>query len=96
MTAITDIRRVNAELELRNQELERAYHLKVEANRRKMDFVREMFHQIRTPLNIINGFTQVLSSSRHDLTDDELADITARMMQSTADLSRIVKNLDGV
>ena len=96
VTAITDIRRVNAELELRNQELERAYHLKVEANRRKMDFVREMFHQIRTPLNIINGFTQVLSSSRHELPDDEVADIIARMLQSTADLSRIVKNLDGV
>ena len=96
VTAVTDIRRVNDELELRNQELERAYRLKMETNRKKTEFIREMFHQIRTPLNIINGFTQVLSSSRHDLTDDELADITARMMQSTADLSRIVKNLDGV
>lgn len=96
VNAVTDIRRVNAELEQHNQELEQAYRLKVEANRQKTDFIREMFHQIRTPLNIINGFTQVLSSSRHDLTDDELADITARMMQSTADLSRIVKNLDGV
>lgn len=96
VNAVTDIRRVNAELEQHNQELEQAYRLKVEANRQKTDFIREMFHQIRTPLNIINGFTQVLSSSRHDLTDDELADITAHMMQSTADLSRIVKNLDGV
>lgn len=96
VTAVTDIRHVNAELEHRNQELEQAYRLKVEANRRKTDFVREMFHQIRTPLNIINGFTQVLSTSRHELTDDELADITARMMQSTADISRLVKNLDRV
>ena len=90
VTAVTDIRRVNDELELRNQELERAYRLKMETNRKKTEFIREMFHQIRTPLNIINGFTQVLSTSRHDLSDEELADITARMMQSTADISNIV------
>lgn len=70
--------------------------MKMDDNQRKMNFVREMFHQIRTPLNIINGFTQVLASSRHELPDDELQDIITRMSQSAADISRIVRNLDDV
>ena len=96
VAAVTDISRVNAELEQRNSELARAYRMKMDDNQRKMNFVREMFHQIRTPLNIINGFTQVLASSRHELPDDELQDIITRMSQSAADISRIVRNLDDV
>ena len=66
---------MNAELEQRYEELARAYQLKMEANEQKTAFIRNMFHQIRTPLNIISGFTQVLSSSIGELSEEEIADI---------------------
>ena len=68
-TSVNDIRRVNAELEQRNEE-------------------------IRTPLNIIGGFTQVLTASLPDLPADEVADITDRISESAADIARLAKDLD--
>ena len=90
---VSDIRQVNAELEQRYEELAHAYQLKMEANEQKATFIRNMFHQIRTPLNIISGFTQVLSSSIDDLSEEEIADITFRMMSSAKAINHISKIL---
>ena len=91
--SVWDIRKVNAELELHNAELAHAYKIKMEANERKTTFIQNMFHQIRTPLNIISGFTQVLSSSINELSEEEIADITFRMMSSAKAISHISKML---
>ena len=92
-SSVSDIRQVNAELEQRYEELARAYQLKMEANEQKTAFIRNMFHQIRTPLNIISGFTQVLSSSIGELSEEEIADITSRMMSSAKSITHISKIL---
>ena len=92
-SSVSDIRQVNAELEQRYEELARAYQLKMEANEQKTVFIRNMFHQIRTPLNIISGFTQVLSSSIGELSEEEIADITSRMMSSAKSINHISKIL---
>ena len=92
-SSVSDIRQVNAELEQRYEELARAYQLKMEANEQKTAFIRNMFHQIRTPLNIISGFTQVLSSSIGELSEEEIADITSRMMSSAKSINHISKIL---
>ena len=92
-SSVSDIRQVNAELEQRYEELARAYQLKMEANEQKAAFIRNMFHQIRTPLNIISGFTQVLSSSIGELSEEEIADITSRMMSSAKSINHISKIL---
>ena len=92
-SSVSDIRQVNAELEQRYEELARAYQLKMEANEQKTAFIRKIFHQIRTPLNIISGFTQVLSSSIGELSEEEIADITSRMMSSAKSINHISKIL---
>jgi signal transduction histidine kinase len=92
-TSVSDIQQVNAELEQRYEDLAHAYQLKIEANERKTAFIRNMFHQIRTPLNIISGFTQVLSASINELSEEEIADITFRMMSSAKAISHISKML---
>ena len=91
--SVSAIQAVNAELEQHNVELTQAYQLKLEANRQKTTFIQQMFHEIRTPLNIIGGFTQVLAASLHELPADEIDDITARMRESAADLSRLTREL---
>ena len=91
--SVANIQHVNAELEQQNEELTRAYQLKLETNRQKTTFIQDMYHQIRTPLNIISGFTQVLSENLRMLPADEVADITTRIKESAADISRLTKEL---
>jgi sigma-B regulation protein RsbU (phosphoserine phosphatase) len=91
--SVNDIRRVNEELEQRNDELANATQLKQDTNRRKADFIHYMYHEIRTPLNIISGFVQVLTASRNNLESDEVEDITTRMLESADNISRLTRQL---
>ncbi len=94
--SVASIRRVNDELQLQNDELTKAYQLKLETNRQKTVFIQNMYHEIRTPLNIISGFAQVLSESLHGLSAEEVDDITGRMQESADDISRLAKKLGEV
>ncbi len=91
--SVTNIRRVNTELEQSNEELTHAYKLQMEANRQKAAFIQDMYHEIRTPLNIISGFAQVLTSSLHELPPEEVKDITDRMQASADDITRLTQKL---
>ncbi len=90
---ISDIQAVNQELKQRNEELTKAYQLKVETNHLRTAFIQNMSHQIRTPLNIICGFTQVLSASQHELAEEDTADILSRMKSSADTISDISHKL---
>ena len=91
--SVSNIRRVNTELEQSNEELTHAYKLQMEANRQKAAFIQDMYHEIRTPLNIISGFAQVLTSSLHELPPEEVKDITDRMQASADDITRLTQKL---
>ena len=91
--SVSNIRRVNTELEQSNEELTHAYKLQIEANRQKAAFIQDMYHEIRTPLNIISGFAQVLTSSLHELPPEEVKDITDRMQASADDITRLTQKL---
>ena len=89
--SVSNIKQVNAELERQNKELARAYELQVKADEEKTAFIQNISHQIRTPLNIISGFTQVLTTSRDDLPQEEVDDITFRIMSSAKAISHVAK-----
>jgi len=90
---VSGVRAVNDEMELKNQDLNRAYQLKIESDRRKSSFILDMAHQIRTPLNVISGFSQVLSLNFHEFSEEELRDITSRMKSSSITIHRIATML---
>ena len=90
---VSEIRQINTEMEQHNQELIQANQLVHEADKRKTAFVQDMAHQIRTPLNIINGFTQVFSDIFNNIPEDELMDITSRMKSSAKAITRITRML---
>lgn len=94
--SVSAIQRVNDELQQHNDELIKAYQLKLDANRKKADFIHDMYHEIRTPLNIISGFAQVLTASRHSLEPNEVSDIIERMQESANDISRLTRELGEV
>lgn len=84
----------------RNEELDKATQLAEESVRQKTTFIQNITHQIRTPLNIIMGFAQVLcdsvdTSSPDDapqsmLSNEEIASIANMMIHNSALLSRMV------
>lgn len=57
------LRKVNADLDRKVDELARANLALYESNRLKSDFLATMSHELRTPLNSILGFSEVLLSS---------------------------------
>jgi two-component system sensor histidine kinase BarA len=65
------LRKVNADLDRKVDELARANLALYESNRLKGDFLATMSHELRTPLNSILGFSEVLGSG-DGLTDKQL------------------------
>ena len=86
---VADIRQTAADTKKSNLELAYTTKLAKEAVRQKDIFIQNVSHQIRTPLNIIQGFAQVL----HDnpgLPKEDLAEITKTMKHNALHLNRMV------
>jgi signal transduction histidine kinase len=76
------MRKVNADLDRKVDELAQANMALYESNRLKSDFLATMSHELRTPLNSILGFSEVLLSSEQ-LTDKQQRWV--RNIQSSGD-----------
>ncbi len=73
-----------------------------ESDRLKMAFLANMSHEIRTPLNAIVGFSDVISSTYDELSEEERADFVrlisinsehlVRLIDDILDLSKIESN----
>jgi len=90
---LSELRLINAEMEQRNQELQHAYTLAREADERKTFFVQNMTHQVRTPLNIIIGFAQVIATNYPDMTESELSELLDHMKSSVKVVVRMIRML---
>lgn len=90
---VEELKRVKAETEHRNQDLLAAQRLAEEADHNKMVFIQDISHQIRTPLNIISGFAQVLRDSLAYMDKQEIEEITETMLQNSDDITTIVSHL---
>jgi signal transduction histidine kinase len=69
------LRKVNADLDRKVDDLARANLALYESNRLKGDFLATMSHELRTPLNSILGFSEVLTSG-DGLTEKQLRWVT--------------------
>ena len=82
-----------------NRELEHTTQLAVEAQHQKTVFIQNVTHQIRTPLNIIMGFAQILNcptddtSLSEELGQDEIKSIASTMTYNSRLLIRMVMML---
>ncbi len=88
------VRFVSDQTRLRNEELLQATRMAQEADRQKTTFIQNVTHQIRTPLNIIMGFAQVLSDAGNgNLSDDDLKNVTDTLNHNATQLTRMVQML---
>lgn len=86
---VNHIQEVNAEMEKSNEELTKANMLEEEANQRKTIFIHDMSMQIRTPLNLIAGFMQVLRDTFGLLSTEEKDNFTDTMKQNAITVKRM-------
>ncbi|MBP5777070.1 MAG: sensor histidine kinase [Prevotella sp.] len=86
---VNEIHRINEETSRRNEELARISELAKEADRQKSLFIQNVSHQIRTPLNIIMGFAQVLREDISVLSEEEVKSITGMMYHNAVTLDRM-------
>ncbi|MBR1395364.1 MAG: histidine kinase [Prevotella sp.] len=85
-----DKQQVAEETTLRNEELAKATQMAEEADRQKTAFIQNMTHQIRTPLNIITGFAQVLRDSHGQMPEEEEKSVMTMMDYNAKTLNRMV------
>ena len=76
---ITQTRRIHL------KELKKAYNQALESDRMKTAFIQNISHEVRTPLNIISGFSQIIANPDLEANGDERREI-ARMTQKNARL----------
>ena len=87
---ILNLKQTNVEAERMNQDLAEANEQAHKADEKKNEFLQDITHQIRTPLNIINGFTQVLRDDYESIPQEELGNITETMQTNAILISRMV------
>lgn len=87
---VSEIQHMNSEASRRNEELARTSELAKEADRQKSLFIQNVSHQIRTPLNIIMGFAQVIGESKGQLPEEEAKSILDMMRHNSMLLDRMV------
>ena len=90
---IHDAEQTKQETEKRTKELEQATQLARQASEMKTQFMQDMSHQIRTPLNIVHGFSQVLRDDCETIPDNEKQQIAETMYVQTNTLDYMVSKL---
>jgi signal transduction histidine kinase len=87
---VSDIQLINKGWVQRNEELHRARQLIEESDRQKTIFIQNVTHQIRTPLNIILGFAQIMRDSVGSLPLEEVKGFIGMMKHNALSLNRMV------
>ena len=89
---VANLERMKTELKQGNRELMEAKVLAEASDKRKSAFIQDMSHQIRTPLNIINGFAQILRESHREMSDEERLMLSRDMQHNGYIISTIIDN----
>ena len=99
--------RWNHRLEIKNRQLERVRNVVIAKNKQlaieydraenalkaRKAFMQSITHEVRTPLNAISGFTQVLATPDLEMTAAERLDFSLRIQENTRLLTNIVDDL---
>ncbi|MBR1388862.1 MAG: HAMP domain-containing histidine kinase [Prevotella sp.] len=75
------------------KELRVAYDRVLEADQLKLAFIRNVTHEVRTPLNIIGGFAQVIADPELVAHPEERKDIAQTMLKNTRLITSLIDEL---
>lgn len=75
------------------RQLKRAYDHALESDKMKSAFIRNVTHEVRTPLNIISGFAQVIADPTLVTAPEERAHIAEMMQKNTQLITSLVDEI---
>ena len=90
---IHEAEQTKQETEQRTTELEQATQLARQASEQKTQFMQDISHQIRTPLNIVHGFSQVLRDGSELMAEKDKREMAETMYVQTNALDYMVGKL---
>lgn len=85
--------RMSNKLKNLSEELRVARDEAVEANRMKDVFIQNMSHEVRTPLNAVTGFAQLLALPAGMFTDEERAEFGQHVQNNTNLLTMLIDDI---
>ena len=75
------------------KQLKIAYERALEADKAKTAFIQNVTHEVRTPLNIISGFSQVISDPDLDVGFNERKEIAVTMQKNTRLVTSLIDEM---
>lgn len=81
------------DLKKKNKELIIAQGKAEEAEKMKLSIMKNMSHEIRSPLNVISGFAQVIGNPEFQMSDTVRADVAGMVKKSTESIVKILNEL---
>ena len=84
--AFKELNDTNRQLILANERAE-------ESSRMKTKFIQEISHEVRTPLNVLSGFSQVLATPDITISSDELQDISQKIVENSNRITTLVDKM---
>jgi signal transduction histidine kinase len=76
-----------------NRQLTLANERAEESSRMKTKFIQQISHEVRTPLNILSGFTQVLASPDLEVGSSELQTISSKIIENSERITSLIDNM---
>jgi signal transduction histidine kinase len=86
-------RRLTRMIFVRNRAIRMALKKAEDSDRRKSEFIRDISYQVRTPLNAISGFSQLLSGSEFDLSPKDKDEIKRQINQNVDAITAMIEKL---
>jgi signal transduction histidine kinase len=78
------------------QEMKIAYDKALESEKMKTAFIQNVTHEVRTPLNIITGFAQVIANPDMAESPEERKHISTMMQKSTRQVTMLMDEIIGL
>jgi len=86
-------RKAYRKLDETNKKLIQANERAEESERIKSKFIHQISHEVRTPLNVLSGFTQVLAAPDIEISADELQSISKKIVENSERITRLVDKM---
>lgn len=77
-------------------QLNTAYQHALESDKMKTRFIQNVSHEVRTPLNIISGFSQVIADPSLTESDEERQNMAGMMQKSAQQITNLIDEIIGL